>query len=94
MSPFAYLDVMLGQFLCQGAATACCRVDSVVDGDLAVLVVEPAVNVLATLFQDLLTKDDRFRRGVWEEVVFRNGAFWTNSGSSIVAQVEDARLDT
>ncbi len=84
---------MLGQFLCQRAATACSRVHGVVNGDLAVLMVEPAVNVLATLFQDFLTKNNRFRRGVWEKIIFRNGAFRTNGGSSIVSKVEDARLD-
>lgn len=85
---------MLGQFLCQGAATACSRVYCVVNGDLAVFVVEPAVDVLATLFQNFLTKNDRFRRGVWKKVILWNSAFRANGGSSVVSEVEDARLDT
>jgi len=49
---------MLAKLFGQRPAATGRGVDGVIDGDLAILVVEPSVDVLAALLQDLLTKDD------------------------------------
>jgi len=87
-----HLDIVLGKLLGQGASTSRGGIDCVIDGDLAVLMVEPAVDVLATPLQDLLAKHDRSRRRVGKEVVFRDIAS-RDSGTTVVSQMEDARLD-
>lgn len=89
----AHLNIVLGQFLGEGAAPARRRVDRVVDGDLAVFVIQPCVNVLAALFQYLLPENDGRGRGIGEEVVVGDGALGANGGAAVVAEVEDASLD-
>jgi len=69
-------------------------VHGIIDGDLAVFVVEPGVNVFTALFQDLLAEDDRCRRRIWEEIVFGHGAVITHSCPPVIAEVEYAGLNT
>jgi hypothetical protein len=87
------LDVMFRKLLSKRTTTTCCRVDCVIYGHLSVLMIEPAVYVLATLFQDLLAQDDGGGRSIREEVVLGNRAMRSNGRSAIVTEMKDARLD-
>lgn len=89
-----YLHVVLGELFRKRAATCSGRVHSVVDGNLAILVVEPSIYVLATFFENLLTKHHRRRRRVGEEVVLGNTTARTNRCATIVSEMEDPSLDT
>lgn len=88
------LDVVLSELLGQRATAAGCWVDGVVDGDLAVFVVQPGVDILAALLQDLLAKNDGCRGGVGKEVVFRDCATGADGGTTVVSKMKDACLDT
>lgn len=50
----SYLNVVFREFLGEGPAASSCRVHSIVYGDLAILVIEPGIDVLTALFEDLL----------------------------------------
>ena len=89
-----YLNVVLCELFGQGASSICGRVYCVVDRHLSVIVVQPRVNVLAAFLQDLLAQNDRCRRCVWKEVIVRNRAIRTNSCSTVVSKVKDARFHT
>ena len=87
-----YLDIVLGKFFSKSSPARRRGVDGVVDGDLAVCVVQPRVNILAAALEDLLPQHYRCRRGIGEEVVLRHLA----SGDccpAVVAEVKDASLD-
>lgn len=49
-----YLNVMFGKFFGKGSSTSRNRVDSIVDSNLAILVIQKMVDVLSTFFYDLL----------------------------------------
>jgi len=83
---------MLDKLLGKRTASMRLRIDSVVDGHLAIVMVEPAVNVLAALFHNLLTQHDGAGRGRREKVVLWHNALF-DSGATVVAEMEDARLD-
>ncbi len=85
---------MSREFLGQRASSAGRGVHRVVNGHLSVLVVQPGVNVLATLLQDFLPQNDRRGRRIREEVVFGNRAVVSDRGSAVVTEVEYARLDS
>jgi len=63
------LNIVLGKLLRQGSPTACKRIDGIVDSDLAILMIEPGINIFTALLQDLLTKHDRRSGSIDEEVV-------------------------
>jgi hypothetical protein len=88
------LDIMLGELLSQRTAAAGGLVDGVVDGDLSVLVIQPGVDVLATLLENLLAEDDGGGGCVGEEVVLGDDTAGADCGAAVVAKVEDAGLDT
>ena len=92
MQVASHLNIMLGKLPGQGDTAARSRVDGIVDGDLAVLVVQPGIDVLPALLEDLLTEHDRRRRCIWVEIILRHMAS-LSSGSAVVAQVEDPGLD-
>lgn len=85
---------MLSEFLSQGSATSRGGVDSIVDRDLSILMVQPSVDVLTALLKDLLTKNNRLRRGVREEVILGNDTALSNGGTTVITEVEDAGLDS
>lgn len=85
---------MLSEFLSQGTATSRGGVDSIVDRNLSILMVQPGVDVLTALLKDLLTKNDRLRRGVREEVILGNDTALSNGGTTVITEVEDAGLDS
>ena len=85
-----HLDIVLGELLGQGNAAAGGGVDSVVDGDLA-LVVQPVIDIISAPLEDLLAKEDRGRRRIRIKVVLRDISSFDTS-PTVVAQVEDACL--
>jgi hypothetical protein len=88
------LDIMLGELLSQRTTAAGGLVDGIVDGDLAVLVIQPGVDVLATLLENLLAEDDGGGGCVGEEVVLGDDTARADCGAAVVAEMEDAGLDT
>lgn len=85
---------MLRELLLQRSTSGSEWVHSIVDRNLAIFVVEPGVNILTTLLQYLLTKQDRRGRSVNEEVVLRNVDVRPHRSTTIVAKVEDSGFDT
>lgn len=83
---------MLREFLGQSTTTSSSGVHGVVDGNLAVLMVQPGVNIFATLLEDLLSENNRLRRCVREEVVLGDNTTLADGGAAIITQMEDARL--
>jgi hypothetical protein len=83
---------MLGKLLGQGDAAGGSRIDGIVYCHLAVLVVQPGINVLSALLEDLLAEHDGRWRRVGVEVVL---GYMTpgNSGPAIVAEMEYTCLD-
>ncbi len=84
---------MLGELLGQGPTGGSGRINSIVDGNLSVLVVQPGIDVFSALLQNLLPEHDGSRRRIGIEIVLRNGATLSNRGTAIVAQVKDAGFD-
>ena len=87
------LDIVLGKLLSKRTTATGGRVDRVVDGDLAVFMIQPSVDVLTALLENLLAEDDGRRGGVGEEVVFRNHTTGADGGSAVVTKMKDASLD-
>lgn len=54
----ADLNIMFREFFGESTAAARSGVDSIVDSDLTILVIQPAVNVLSAPLKDLLTQHD------------------------------------
>lgn len=54
--------------------------------------VQPGVNIFATLLEDLLSENNRLRRCVREEVVLGYNTTLADGGTAIITQMEDARL--
>lgn len=52
------LDVMLREFFSKRSTTHSERIDGIVDRNLAVLMVEPGIDVFTTLLEDFLAKHD------------------------------------
>lgn len=75
---------MFRKLFCERNTATGSRVDCIIDGDLSIFMVEPGVDVLATLLQYFLSQHDRRRRSVRVEVIFRYLASPTNSGTTIV----------
>lgn len=88
----SHLNIMFRKFLGQGDTAARSRIDGVVDGNLAVLVVQPGINVLSALLEDLLAEHNRSRRGIWVKIILWDMAT-LSSGPAVVTQVEDPGLD-
>lgn len=84
---------MLSELLGKRATATGGGIDGIVDGDLTIFMVQPGVDIFPALLEDLLAKDDRCRSGVGEEVVFRYDAARSNSGTAIIAEMEDPSLD-
>ena len=89
-----YLNIVLCKLLSERPATAGCGINSVVYGDLAVLMVQPSVNILTALLEYLLPQHDRRGRGVWVEVVLGHLASLADSSTTIVSKVKYASLNT
>lgn len=85
---------MFRELLGQGSPASSSGVHSVIDGDLAILVVKPCIDVFAAFLENLLTQHDGRRRGIWEEIVLWHVATRTNRGTAIVSKMEDASLDS
>jgi hypothetical protein len=83
---------MLGKLLGEGKTAIRGGIDGVVDGYLAVLVVQPSIDVFPALLENLLAEHDRRRRCIREEIVLRYMAP-RNGSSAVVAQMEDTGLD-
>lgn len=83
---------MLGEFFCEGSPPDGYGVDGIVNGNLAVFMVQPRVDIFAAALEDLLTQHDRSWRRIWEKVIFRNLS--PGDGCpAVIAEVEDACLD-
>ena len=85
---------MAGEFLGKISPATDGWIHGVVDGNLAVLMVKPRINVLSTFFEDFLPENHGWRRCVWEEIILRDVAMIANGRSSVVTEMEDAGLDT
>lgn len=88
------MNIVLSEFLSKRAPSICSRIDCVVDGHLPIVVVQPRVDILTALLQDFLAQNDGGRRCIGKEVVIRDRSIGTNSCSTIVTEMKDARLDT
>ena len=91
---WSHLNIVFRELLSQGSPASSGGIHSIVDGDLAILVVEPCIDVFAALLEDLLAQHDGRGSGVWEEVVLWHVAARTNGGTAIVSKMEDAGLDS
>jgi hypothetical protein len=89
----AYLDIVLREFLSQRASAAYRWVDGVVNCNLTVLMVQPRVDVLAALLEDLLPQNYRGGSGIGKKVVLGDRATGSNGSSSVVTEVEYPGLD-
>jgi hypothetical protein len=89
-----HLNIMLCELLSQRSTAGGEWVDRVVDCDLAILMVQPRVDILPALLQNLLTKYNGGSGSVDEEVVFRYINVWAHGGATIVTEVKDPSLDT
>lgn len=54
-SPSSHLNIMLRELLCQRATATGSRVNRVVNGYLAIFMVQPGVNIFAAFLQNLLS---------------------------------------
>jgi hypothetical protein len=89
-----YLHIVLCEFLCKGSSSTSQRIDSIVDRDLAVLMIQPGVNIFSALLQDLLAKHDGRGRSIDEEVIIRYIHAFSHRGATIVSEMEDPSLNT
>lgn len=92
MSP--YLNIMFRKLLSKRTSSVGSRVDSVINGHLSIVMVQPAVDVFTAFLQDLLAQDNRSWRRIWEEIVVRDLSFRTDSCPAIVTKMKDASFDT
>lgn len=88
----AYLNIVLGEFFCKRSSSTGKRVDSIVDRNLAIFMVQPGVDIFAALLEDLLTKHDRRSGSIDKEVIFGHLHIRTHGSTTIVSEVEDASL--
>ena len=58
----AHLDIILCKLASQPPPRSGHGINSVVDGNLAILMIEELIDILATLFRDFLSKQDRWCR--------------------------------
>ena len=83
---------MLGELLCERPTRTGGRIDCIVDGHLTILVVQPGVDILPALLQDLLPEYDGRWGGIREEVIFGYLAAFANRCATVVSKVEDTSL--
>ena len=88
------MNIVLRKLLSEGPAAAGCGINSVVYGDLTILMVQPSIDILTTLLQYLLPQHDRRGRCVGVEIVLGNLAPLADSGTAIVSKVEYTSLNT
>jgi hypothetical protein len=88
------LNIVLLKLLGERSTPIRKRIDCIVDGNLTIFVVQPSIDILPALLQDLLTKHNRGCRGVDKEVILRDFHIRAHRGSTIVTQVEDSGLDS
>lgn len=67
-----HLYIVLRELLGESEAAISRGVDGIVNRDLAVLVVQPGIDVLPALLEDLLAEHEGSRGRIWIEVVLRN----------------------
>lgn len=84
---------MLGKLLGEVETAARSRIDGIVDGDLAIFMVQPGIDVFPALLEDLLAQHDGSWRRIRVEVVLWNIAP-LDTGPAVVAEVENARFHT
>jgi len=89
-----HLNVMLGELLCERPTRTGRGIDCIVDGHLAILVVQPGVDILPALLQDLLPEYDGRGGGIREEVVFGYLTSFADRCATVVSKMEDTGLDT
>jgi hypothetical protein len=88
------LYIVLLEFLGKRSASTSEGINRVVDGNLAILMVQPGVDVFSALLENLLTKHDRGRGSINEEVVLWHVHFRAHGCSAVVTKMEDPSLDT
>lgn len=88
----SHLNVMVGKLLGQGETAVRSGIYSIVDGNLAVLVVQPSVDVFPALLENFLAEQDRSWRRIRKKVILRDMAS-LNRGPAVVTQMEDPGLD-
>lgn len=69
-------------------------VDCIIDRNLAILMVQPGVDILAAFLNNLLAKNDGLSGSIDEKVVFWHIDVWSHSSTAIVTEMEDPSLDT
>lgn len=84
---------MLGEFPSKRGASTREGIHSIVNGNLAILVIEEKVDVFATLSEDFLAKHDRGSGCIDEEVIIGDFGMRWQSCPTIIAQVKDTSLD-
>jgi hypothetical protein len=90
----SYLNIVFTELFSKRFTSSSKWIDGIVYRDLAILMIQPTVNILAALFQNLLTKENGGSRGIYKEVVFWHVDVWAHCGTTIVTKVEDPGLDT
>jgi hypothetical protein len=85
---------MLCKLLSQRSPPTGKWIDSIVDCDLAILMIEPCVDIFSALLQNLLTEHHRGCRSIDEKIVLWNIIAFTHGSTTIVAEMEDSGLDT
>jgi hypothetical protein len=87
------LNTMFGKFLGERPAAHGDGVDGVVDGHLAVVVLQKVVYILPALGQNLVPQQHRLGGGVQEEIVVRHVLSWAQRRTPIITQVEYMSFD-
>jgi hypothetical protein len=85
---------MLRELPLKGSTSSGERINCVVDCNLAILVVQPRVNILTTLLQDLLAKQNGGSGSINKEVILGNVDVRTHRSATIIAEMENSGLDT
>jgi len=82
---------VISEFFSQSATASSSWVDGIINGDLTILMIQPGVDVLSALLEDLLAEHLRSRGRIGIEVIFRNLTTGHRS-TAVVTEVEDSRL--
>lgn len=89
----AYLHVMLCKLSCKRSAAVRKLVNCIINGNLAVLMVKPIINIPPTLLEDLLPQENCGRGCMYEEIVLWHIYARSKGCTAIVSQMEDPGLD-
>ena len=89
-----HLNIMLGELLVKRPTSSSERINGIVDRNLAILMVQPSIDILAALLEYLLAKQNGRGGRVDKEVVLGDVDVWAHCSATIVTEMENPGLDT